>query len=124
MTDKISTWFEPIRILILAVVGLVWYMATFVSNTNSAIIRLGDDFTSKQELVKVGYDSEIKAIRADVKRNELRNVRLENAIIESSSKLDSIATSLNKVVDSFPYIYATKSEVVMKSQINKQYLNK
>jgi hypothetical protein len=47
----------------------------------------------------------------DAKRNELRIVRVENSIISNETKLSSIDKSLAKVVDSFPYIYATKKDL-------------
>jgi hypothetical protein len=54
----------------------------------------------------------------DAKRTELRVVRVENSIINNESKLSSIDKSLAKVVDSFPYIYATKKD--LDSKVDKK----
>lgn len=84
------------------------------------VVFLGVYIDMKLEPLKLKSSEIIR----DAKRTELRVVRVEDSIINNADKLTSIDKSLAKIIDSFPYIYATKEEAVLKSQINKQYLNK
>jgi hypothetical protein len=61
----------------------------------------------------------------DAKRTELRIVRVENSIISNEGKLSSIDKSLSKVVNSFPYVYATKKDLeekVDKKEVDSRLL--
>ena len=100
MADKAQAWISTMWPVLVCIIGMVYHSATFKANI---IAELKD--------IRTSHKFEMKAIKDDARRAELRTVRLENSVLSSESKLTGISKKIDSFVAELKYVYSTKSYV-------------
>ena len=117
MNVRVLEWVVLAVGLLFSFGALIYNQASFETKTEMQLTSLAKETASNLKVITRENEFTLSSLKVDIKRNELRAVRLETNLIQTSSdvnnKLASIGkgvVNINNSLAKLKYIYVSKEE--------------